>query len=100
MMIAQGEASRTRFEGETMSDAEKVGAYDTFIANSGSYDVDGNTLTTRAFVAEDPNYISSWPGNEATFEFERDGDKLTIKSLTFGVGFTAVLRQVEGIPSP
>jgi len=98
-MIALGEESRTRYEGDNLTDGEKVGAYDTFIANSCRYEVDGNKLKTRAFVAKDPNYMGDWPENESIYEFERDGEKLTIKNITFG-GFTSTLRQVEGSPNP
>ena len=57
-------------------------------------------LKTRAYVAKDTNYMGGWPENEATYEFEQDGDSLTIKSLTFAIGFTSTLRQVEGTPNP
>ena len=100
IMIAQGEEPRTGYEGDDITDGEKVGAYDTFIANSGRYEVDGNVLKTRAYVAKDPNYMGGWPENEATYEFELDGDSLMIKSLTFAIGFTSTLRQVEGSPNP
>ncbi len=100
IMIAQGEEPRTGYEGDDITDGEKVGAYDTFIANSGRYEVDGNVLKTRAYVAKDPNYMGGWPENEATYEFELDGDSLMIKSLTFAIGFTITLRQVEGTPNP
>ncbi len=98
-MIAAAEEPRTRYEGEDLTNVEKVGAYNTFIANSGRYEIDGSTLKTRAFVAKDPNYMGDWPENETIYEFERDGDKLVIKNVTFG-GFTSTLRQVEGSPNP
>ena len=100
IMIAQGDEPRSRWEGDDMTDGEKVGAYDTFVANSGRYEIDGNQLTTHAFVAKNPNYMGDWPENEATYEFERDGDKLMIKSLTFAIGSTSTFRQVEGSPNP
>lgn len=100
IMIAQGDEPRAGYEGDDMSDAEKLGAYDTLIANAGRYEIDGNVLKTRAYVAKDPNYMGGWPENEATYEFELDGDSLTIKSLTFAIGFTSTLRQVEGTPNP
>ena len=100
IMIAQGDEPRAGYEGDDMTDAEKLGAYDTLIANAGRYEIDGNVLKTRAYVAKDTNYMGGWPENEATYEFERDGDSLTIKSLTFAIGFTSTLRQVEGTPNP
>ena len=100
IMIAQGDEPRAGYEGDDMSDAEKLGAYDTLIANAGRYEIDGNVLKTRAYVAKDTNYMGGWPENEATYEFELDGDSLTVKSLTFAIGFTSTLRQVEGTPNP
>jgi len=100
IMIAQGDEPRAGYEGDDMSDAEKLGAYDTLIANAGRYEIDGNVLKTRAYVAKDPNYMGGWPENEATYEFELDGGILTIKSLTFAIGFSSTLRQVEGTPNP
>ena len=100
IMIAQGDEPRAGYEGDDMTDAEKLGAYDTLIANAGRYEIDGNVLKTRAYVAKDTNYMGGWPENEAIYEFERDGDTLTIKSLTFGIVFTSALRQVEGTPTP
>ena len=44
--------------------------------------------------------MGDWPENEATYEFERDGDKLMIKNLSFAIGFTSTFRQVEGSPNP
>ena len=92
IMIATGDEPRVRSEGEDITDAERVVAYQSFIANTGRYEVDGNTLKTRAFVAKSPNYMGDWPENERTVEFEVDGDQLTIKAETTSRTF----RQVEG----
>jgi uncharacterized protein (TIGR02246 family) len=100
IMIALGDEPRAGYEGDDMTDAEKSSAYDTLVANAGRYEIEGNVLKTRAYVAKDTNYMGGWPENEATYEFELDGDSLTIKSLTFGIGFTSTLRQVEGTPNP
>jgi uncharacterized protein (TIGR02246 family) len=100
IMIAQGDEPRAGYDGDDMSDAETLGAYNTLIANAGRYEIDGNVLKTRAYVAKDPNYMGDWPENETTYEFELDGDSLTIKSLTFAIDFTSTLRQVEGTPNP
>ena len=96
IMVARGDEPRARFEGEDMTDAEKLTAYDTLTANSGRYKVDGDKFMTRAGVAKNPNYMANRWDNEQTYEFERDGDNLTIKN-TFG---TATLRRVEGTPNP
>ncbi len=100
VMFASGSDQRATYEGDDMTDAEKLGAYDTIVANSGRYEIEGNTLKTRAYVAKDPNYMGDWPENEVNYEFERDDDTLTIKNLVFGDGTTGTFRQVEGTPRP
>ena len=77
-----------------MTDAEKVVAYDEFVANSGRYTIEGNTLTTRAYLAKNPGYMASWPENEVQYTVARDGDTLT---LTFGSGTVAMLTRREGM---
>jgi ketosteroid isomerase-like protein len=100
MMIATGNEPRAGYEGETMTDAETLAAYETIIANTGRYEIDGNILKTRAYVAKDPNYMGDWPENEVTFEFMIDGDTLTLTNQGFGAGTVTTLRQVEGTPNP
>lgn len=80
-----------------MTDEEKVVAYDEFTANAGRYVIEGNTLTTRAYVAKNPGYMAGWPDNEQQYTVERDGDTLT---LTFGNGNVATLVRREGAPFP
>jgi ketosteroid isomerase-like protein len=97
IMIAQSAEARTRFgDIDEPTDSEKVGAYDTFIANSGRYEMDGNTFKTRAFVAKNPNYMGDRWDNEEVYEIERDGDTVTIKNDRG----TGTFRQVEGTPNP
>ena len=99
MLIATGNEPRAQAEGEQLADAEKLLAYDSFIANSGRYEMDGGTFKTRAYVAKSPDYMGGWPENGATYEFERDGDTLSIK----GVGpanINVTLRRAEGNPVP
>ena len=101
IMIALGTEPRATYEGEDMTDAETLVAYDTLVANSGRYEIDGNVLKTRAYVAKDTNYMGGWPDNEVTYEFEQDGDTLTIKNLGGpNIGATGTFRQVEGTPNP
>ena len=80
-----------------MTDAEKVVAYDEFTANAGRYTIDGNTLTTRAYMAKNPGYMAQWPDNAQEYTVERDGDTL---SLTFGSGNVATLTRREGQSPP
>ena len=100
IMFATGSEPRTQYEGEEMTDAETLVAYETVVANAGRYEIDGNILKTRAYVAKDPNYMGGWPDNEITYEFEMDGDTLKLTSLVFAPGSVTMLRQVEGTPNP
>jgi len=99
IMIATGDEPRAQSAGEQSTDSEKVVAHDSFVANSGRYEIDGNTIKIRAWVAKSPNYMGGWPDNEQSLEFERDGDTLTIS----GVGPTNsnfTLQRAEGAPVP
>ena len=80
-----------------MTDAEKVVAYDEFTANAGRYTVEGNTLTTQAYMAKNPGYMAGWPDNAREYTVQRDGDTLT---LTFGSGTVATLVRREGSAPP
>ena len=99
IQIATGNEPRAQSEGEQITDGEKLVAYDSFIANSGRYEMDGDTFKARAYVAKSPNYMGGWPDNEATYEFERDGDTLSIKGVgPANINFT--LLRAEGNPVP
>lgn len=82
---------------EEDTDADKLAAYNSFIANSGRYVVDGDQITTYAYVAKFPNYMHAFPENPTTYTFAIDGDTMT---LTFNGGATMTLRRVEGQPFP
>ena len=58
---------------------EKIAAYDTFTANSGTYEVAGTTLTVRPIVAKNPNFMA---GGFVKYEFRVDGNILWLTSLT------------------
>jgi hypothetical protein len=65
MMYVPGSEPRPRYEGETQTDAEILTAYGSFVANSGRYSVEGNTITYEAYLAKDPNYMADWNAQEA-----------------------------------
>lgn len=70
------------------SDADLAAAYGPFVANSGRYTVEGNTVTYEAFVAKDPAYMSRFAptggeGNEQSFTYRMEDGALI---LTFGDG--------------
>jgi hypothetical protein len=61
IMFVPGSEPRERFSGDQPvlgsfepTDAEKVAAYDSFIANSGTYELTDSTLTTRPVVGQEP----------------------------------------------
>lgn len=73
---------------ETETDAEKIAAYDSFIANSGTYEVSGSTLTVRPAVARNPNYMA---GGFGKYQFKFEGSNtlyLTSKAndVNFRIG--------------
>lgn len=60
-----------------LTDAEKMARYeawDAFTANSGTYEVKGNLLTTQPIVAKNPSVM----GQAQTREFKIDGKMLTL----------------------
>ena len=95
-MLVFADEPRADF-GDEPTDAETVAAYGPFIANSGRYEISGDEITTRAYVAKHPNYMHAWPDNESTYTFAVDGDQLL---LTFGNGAEVTLRRVEGMQMP
>ena len=64
------------FQGDQPTDEEKIRAYDSFTANSGRLNVEGDEPTYEAFMAKAPNYMASFQENGATATWEVDGDTL------------------------
>ena len=60
------------------TDAEKVASWNTFIANSGTYEVTESTITTRPIVAMSANLMAS--GGPLTMSFHAMEDMM---HLTF-----------------
>jgi hypothetical protein len=82
IMTVNGTAARKDFGAPKdplkLTDAEKIARYevwDAFTANSGTYQVSGNTLTTRPLVAKNPGVMAGPP---ATREFRIQGNTLTL----------------------
>jgi hypothetical protein len=87
MMYVPSGDPRPLDEGETPilgalipTDAEKIASWETFIANSGSYEVSGATLTTRPMVAKSANLMAS--GGPLTMTYELMGDNMLHVSFT------------------
>ncbi len=83
-----------------MTDEERLASYYSLTANAGGLEVDGNTFTTYAYVAKNNNYMAGFPENGVTYEFERDGDSMTIKRTGDAFSSEVVLMRVEGNENP
>jgi hypothetical protein len=100
MYVNTAEARPEYDEDAGQTDAETLASYESLTANSGGYEIDGNTFTTYAYVAKDDNYMAGFPENDTEYEFERDGDSLVITTKTFAQAFKVVLESVEGKDGP
>ena len=93
IMFVTGAEARPGYTG-TLTDPEKLAAYDSFVANSGRYTVVGNSITTAVYMAKDPNFMAQWgPGcatgacpNDTVLQFKIEGSTLTV---TWPQGFGA-----------
>lgn len=73
VMRVPGNQPRTLFKGEDPTNEEKIAAYDSFIANTGTYEVAGAILTLHPMVARSPNFMA---GGVAKNEFRIEGTTL------------------------
>jgi hypothetical protein len=67
------------------TEAEKVRAYDTFVAASGTYALEGSRLTLRAIVHKNPSEMTGEPLHYAA-EVRGDTARLTIANPVFQPG--------------
>ncbi len=76
-MFAPGSGPRGLFGGDPNqpSAAEKVAAYDSFVAGSGAYVLSGSTLTLNAILHKNPNEMK---GETLAYNVESDGSKLVL----------------------
>lgn len=100
MMAVTADSARADLP-EEPSDAELAAAFGPFFANSGRYEIHGDTLTRRAYVAKVPNYMHAFPDNAESLRFRVEGDRLYVSDLEFPEeGFEATFRRVEGTEPP
>jgi len=71
---------RALFATETPTTAEKVAAFESMAANTGTYDISGSTLTVRPMVAKNPNCSAGGAFLTYQFRLERNRLVLTQKS--------------------
>jgi hypothetical protein len=77
MMRVTGNQPRALAAKDTSTDAEKLAAYKSFIANTGTYEVADSTLTIHPVVARDPNFMS---GGSDKYQFRVSGDTLWLSN--------------------
>ena len=96
MMRVTGNQPRTLAATDSATDAEKLVAYDSFVANTGTYEVADSTLTIHPVVARSPNYMS---GGSDKYHFRVSGDTLWL-SNTSADQRTNIGGQVVAPPGP
>ena len=77
MMRVTGSKPRALAAKDSATDAEKLSAYDSFIANTGTYEVADSTITTHPVVARSPNFMS---GGSDKYHFRVSGDTLWLSN--------------------
>ncbi len=101
MMYVDVAEPRARYAGDDMTNPEVIAAYNTLTANSGRYEVSGNQLTTRAYVAKDPNYMGDWPENTSVYTFRMEGETLHLQwPSDWPEKRSGTFTKVEGQPAP
>jgi hypothetical protein len=83
-MYLPGAGPRKRFAGDPNrpTDAEKVEAYNSFIAASGTYVLSGRSLALHALVHKNPNEMDGKPLTYS-IEFDADSVRMVIASPPF-----------------
>lgn len=75
-----------------VTDAQKVEAWDTIVANSGSYKVSGSEITLTVLVAKNPNFMN---GGSYKWRFKVEGDTLTTESVGDGPKFRVTGKRLK-----
>ena len=64
---------RVPAENQPPADDERLAAYDSFIFNAGTYELEGSTVVFHPSVARSPNFMS---GGSKQYDFRVEGDTL------------------------
>ena len=75
MLIPFG--ARSNFSA-TRTDEERLRAYDNFIADAGTYEVDGSVITVDNIIAKVPNAMPPRVTDGLTYRFRFDGESLVL----------------------
>ena len=73
MMWIRGAQPRAPYKAEEPTTEEKVTAFDSFTANTGTYDVSGSTISIRPMIARSPNFMA---GGSSQYQFRAEGNNL------------------------
>lgn len=73
IMFVPGTQPRKLFAGREPTDAEKIAAFDSFVANSGTYALKDSSLIIRPIVARVPDFMA---GGTGTLAYRIRGDSL------------------------
>ena len=86
-MFAPGVGPRRLFAGDPNqpSEAEKIAAYDSIVASSGTYILEGTTLTMTAIIHKNPNEMTGEP-LRYTVAVESNRMRMTIANPPFAPG--------------
>ena len=96
-MLVQGNEARPLMADdatrESLTDEEIRSMFMTFIANSGTYEVEGSSVTTRPMVALWPNFME---GGFYTFTYRMEGEWLYLSGERdiYGGAYTQKLRRL------
>lgn len=77
MMRVTGNQPRTLAASDSVTDAEKLAAYDSFVANTGTYELTDSTLTIHPTVARSPHFMS---GGSDKYGFRVSRDTLWLSN--------------------
>ena len=82
MMWIPGDQPRSLFKANPPTNEEKIAAYDSFVANSGTYELSADTLTLYPMVARSPNFMTG--GQTATYQVKIDAKTLSLTATNPG----------------
>src|SRR5438874_8081142 len=75
LMYVPGNKPRTLYKAEAPTNEEKIAAFDSLIANTGTYEISGSTLMIHPIVARNPNFMA---GGSDKYQYRIEGTTLTL----------------------